>query len=217
MLFFFAISYSQQEITDASSAGSDSASAYQVLISAFENQDIGYVWAGLQSSENRLGFIGDDFQRLYIHFKSLIQNYDNPFEYFIYGEFTVKEISCEFQGFSEAGFLEDSSIPGLQRAYLSGNYVFFEKQSCFGSGIFRGEFVSSVYLDENGMVHYDDLYEDKPHFTNNEFFGNFYPYGTEEIMKANWGDKRIPDSGLLDVGKEKFQPSFRYLDKGWGE
>lgn len=218
LIFCFSISFSQDEIADISSAKPDS--AFNVLLSALENQDVGYVWSGPQSAESRLGFIGDDFQRLYITFKSLIQNYDNPFEYFIYGEFTLKEISCEFQGsliISETGFIEDSSFPGIKRAYLSGDYVFFEKQSCLGSGIFRGDFISSIYLDENGMVHYDDVYEDKPNFTNNEFFGYFYPYSTGEIMKANWGDKRIPDSGLLDVGKEKFQPSFRYLDKGWEE
>ena len=45
-----------------------------------------------------LGFIGDDYQRLFIHFISVIQNPTNPYEYLVYGKTMVKENICPFQG-----------------------------------------------------------------------------------------------------------------------
>ncbi len=37
-----------------------------------------------------LGFIGDDYQRLYIHFVSMIQNPTNPYQYLVYGKTKVR-------------------------------------------------------------------------------------------------------------------------------
>ncbi|HMU12618.1 MAG TPA: hypothetical protein PKE53_01360, partial [Flavobacteriales bacterium] len=45
-----------------------------------------------------LGFIGNDYQRLYIRFISVIQNPTNPYEYLVYGKTMVKETVCSFQG-----------------------------------------------------------------------------------------------------------------------
>ena len=37
-----------------------------------------------------LGFIGDDYQRLFINFISVIQNPTNPYEYLVFGKTKVK-------------------------------------------------------------------------------------------------------------------------------
>lgn len=195
-------------------------SAYEALLSSIENSDIGYLWAGEVSQSNRIGYIGDGFQRLQLRFISVIQNFDNPYEYFLYGKTKVAKNICEFQGslsIREAGYLTENEFPGFIRAYLSGDFVLFEEQACLHSGIFRGNFITSVYLDPDGVIYYDDLKKDSKNFTNNEFFGEWEGYYPYEIKKANWGDHRIPFSTGLDMGPEKFKPSFRYLEKGWKE
>lgn len=45
-----------------------------------------------------LGFIGEDYQRFFIHFVSIIQNPTNHYEYLVYGKTKVKEAICSFQG-----------------------------------------------------------------------------------------------------------------------
>ena len=44
-----------------------------------------------------LGFISENYQRFYIHFSSVIQNPDDPYQYFVYGKTRVKNNICEFQ------------------------------------------------------------------------------------------------------------------------
>lgn len=196
-------------------------STQEFLLTAIENSDIGFLWAGSQSQDNRLGFIGENFQRLQIRFLSVIQNFDNPYEYFMYGKTKVKDNICEFQGsliIREAGVVEDEEYPDITRAFLAGDYVLFEDQSCLHSGIFRGNFITTIYLDEQGTIYYDDLEkEDEKDYTNNEFFGQWEGYYPYEVLDANWGDYRIPYSTQLDMGLETFKPSFNFLDQGWQE
>jgi hypothetical protein len=195
-------------------------STREFLLTAIENTDIGFLWSGSQSQDNRLGFIGDDYQRLQIRFMSVIQNFDNPYEYFLYGKSRVEENICEFQGsliIRETGVIEDEEFTNVTRAYLAGDYVLFEDQSCLHSGIFRGNFITTVYLDDEGTVYYDNLEKDERDYTNNEFFGQWEGYYPYEVMDANWGDYRIPYSTQLDMGLDAFKPSFNFLDQGWQE
>jgi hypothetical protein len=96
-------------------------------------EDMSFFWMGDRSQNERLGFIGDGYQRLDVRFLSVIQNYDNPFEYFVYGKSRVESVICEFQGsilITETGFTEDPESGSFKRAYMSGNYAFFEDQAC---------------------------------------------------------------------------------------
>ena len=198
----------------------ESDSTYNFLLNQLENTDVGFLWDGELSQANRLGYIGEDFQRLEIRFESVVKNFDNPYEYFIYGKTRVDGNICEFQGsllITETGYIIDEEYPELMRAYLSGNYVLFEDQACLHSGVFRGNFITGIYLDEQGDIYYDDLEQDENDFTNNEFFGEWEGYFPYEVKPANWGDFRIPNSSGLDVGVEAFKPSFKYLENGWRE
>lgn len=195
-------------------------STYDFLLNSIENTDIGFLWSGDLSQNNRLGFIGENYQRLEIRYISVIQNFDNPYEYFLYGKTRVKNNICQFQGsllITETGILEDDDFPDVTRAYLSGNYVIFEDQACLHGGIFRGSFITTIYLDEEGNVYYDDLEGEERDYTNNEFYGTWEGYYPWEEMDANWGDFRIPFSTQLDMGLESFKPSFNFLKNGWQE
>ncbi len=204
--------------TAESTQGTDS--TYLYLMEVIENTDISFVWGGEISQYNRLGYIGDQYQRFQIHFLSVIQNFDNPYEYFLYGKTNVRENICEFQGslqITEVSLIEDEDYPQFTRVYLGGDYVLFEDQSCLHSGVFRGEFDSYVYLDEEGTVFYDNLDEEADDYANNQFYGDWENYFDDERRTCNWGDKRIPFSAGLDMGPEEFKPSFRYLENGWKE
>ncbi len=211
--------YAQDEgsvLTDSQSEISDS------IISLLEYSDIGFIWTGEGYDNSRLGFISDDYQRIRVRFLSVIQNYDNPFEYFVYGKSKVKEQVCEFQGsvyITEAGVVDvdEDEYPGFTRAFVSGNYVLYEDPGCIRSGIYSGNFLNRIYFDKNGDVYYDDLNLEEKDYENSLFRGSWFNYDTGEEMICNWGDYRIPGAEELDVGAGEFHPSFRYLENGWKE
>ena len=64
-------------------------------------------------------------------------------------------------------------------------------------------------------MYYNDIDTDVESYSNNLFTGDWYDYFADTVLICNWGDKRIPRSGNLDIGLESFKPSFRYLDNGW--
>ncbi|MFW5645265.1 MAG: hypothetical protein ACOCZL_05080, partial [Bacteroidota bacterium] len=149
-------------------------STYDFLLTQLENTDLGFLWRGERSQSNRIGYIGEEFQRLEVRFLSVIKNFDNPYEYFIYGKTRVENVICEFQGsllISETGYIQEDEHSEFERAYISGNFVLFEDQVCRHSGIFRGKFLTGIYHDDQGNIYYDDLDRDEDDYINNEFFG----------------------------------------------
>src|SRR5690349_347181 len=45
-----------------------------------------------------IGFLGDNYQRFFIHFNLIEKKSDSPYEYLVYGKTKVKETICEFIG-----------------------------------------------------------------------------------------------------------------------
>ncbi len=106
------VSFSQDN--ERATSGSDSLN--DQLVSDIEYADLGYLWSGAESQDARLGFVGENYQRLQVHFISVIKNYDNPFEYFLYGKTNTDNHICSFQGslvITEAGVIPDETHPGL--------------------------------------------------------------------------------------------------------
>ena len=220
IIYIIPLSAQDEQPADTTQISEEADSAYNYLLTQLENTDLGFLWAGVISQSNRLGYIGENFQRLELHFLSVIKNFDNPYEYFLYGKTRVEEVICEFQGsllITETGYVQDEEQTEFERAYISGNFVLFEDQACLHSGVFRGNFISGIYLDGQGDIYYDDLNSEEDDYTNNEFFGEWEGYYPYELKPANWGDFRIPNSLGLDVGDDEFKPSFQYLDNGWRE
>ena len=200
------------------SSESPALSPAEKWIQDIEYTDMSFLWAGELSQENRLGFIGSDFERISVHFVSVIENNDNPFEYFVYGKTRVDGVICEFQGsinITETGLKNDTVHRNLNRGFISGDFVFFEDPSCMHSGVFRGYFVSQIYQDKTGTFYYDDIDGEDPYYMNNEFIGEWFDYGSDESFVCNFGDFRIPESQGLDVGELEFSPAQEYLDNGW--
>ena len=179
-----------------------------------------------------LGFIGENFQRFYIRFISVIKNPSNPTEYFVYGKTKVENNICTFQGKltikkSEvydanqdlALTNEHRSITSfhqsLKQGKVSGEYEFYQDPTQRGAGILKGEFSSNFFLTKKNDLEYDVLMWAADRFENNQFEGKWTSYRTGYSKACNWGDFRIPNCNGLDVGTGEFVPDGKYNDVGW--
>ena len=168
----------------------------------------------------RVGYIGNDYQRIQIHFISVIKNTENPNEYFVYGKSKVKNNICEFQGkitFETARFYKYSELENAKSGFIIANYSFFENPKQKHVGYFKGKLKTSFYLNEKGEVLYDDIILGADGYSNNKFVGSWISYSTNIGKPCNWGDFRIPFSEELDHGAGEFIPDEKYIDNGWNE
>lgn len=165
-----------------------------------------------------IGFIGDNYQRLYIHYISVIKNPVKANEYMIYGKTKVKNNICEFQGeieIKEAYTYVYQDISELIQGKINGSYEFYENPNEKGSGVFIGEFTTDFFIDPNDEIKYNGLTIIADGFKNNQFEGTWTSYESEKIKICNWGDYRIPNSGNLDIGAGEFSSDKKYNNMGW--
>ncbi|MBI1223445.1 MAG: hypothetical protein GC180_12645 [Bacteroidetes bacterium] len=165
-----------------------------------------------------LGYIGDNYQRFYIHFISVIQNPKNKLEYFVYGKTKVKDNICSFQGtliIENAQTYIGPEFPTLKQGLVKGQYHFYEDPDQSGTGSLNGWFQSDFYIDEQGRLKYNALMFIADGFKNNQFEGSWTSYKSGVSKKCNWGDYRIPDSNELDYGAGEFGPNDKYDNFGW--
>lgn len=165
-----------------------------------------------------IGYIGDNYQRFYIHYISGIQNPTNKHQYLLFGKTRVKNNVCDFQGkilITESRTYNQSDVPGYKQGYIKGTYEFFEDSKQKGTGVLQGTFTSHFFIDNNNLLKYDALMFGADGFNNNQFKGMWTSYKTGNSKKCNWGDGRIPDSDGLDLGAGEFGPAEKYLKYGW--
>ena len=165
-----------------------------------------------------LGYIGENFQRFYIKFLSVIQNPEKPLEYFVYGKTRVKNNICPFQGrivIDKAIVFSGGEFPSIDNGAISGTYLFYEDSDYSGTGYFEGNFGSFFYFNKDGDIVYDALMWGIDGYENNQFEGTWTSYHSDNSKKCNWGDFRIPNSRDLDSGAGEFGPSEKYSEFGW--
>lgn len=165
-----------------------------------------------------LGFIGNDYQRFFIHFLSAIQNPTNPHEYLVYGKTMVKETVCSFQGtvtIKAVRIYKSGDIPAYQQGFAICDVTLFEDKKQASTGFFKGKLTSNFIIDNKKQFRYDALMFVADGFSNNQFIGNWTSYKTNTSKKCNWGDYRIPESGDLDIGAGEFSVNDKYVKNGW--
>jgi len=175
-----------------------------------------------------LGYIGDNFRRIHISFKSISRDPKNQDRYLVYGESVVGKNKNEFNGYITVtsvreykkmhyGVDDELITTGIQHeGLLIGHYKFQEQQSQSHSGIFEGIVTAYWYIDKAGKLRYDDIeaaYSDN--YTNNQYVGTWTEHHTEKQEIANWGEHRIPFSGGLDIGAAEFGLNPKYKEQGW--
>ena len=165
-----------------------------------------------------LGFIGSDFQRLHIHFISIIKNTTNPYQYFAYGKTMVKGNICSFQGtitITEAKLYSEAEIPNINQGFVTSELIFYEDQKQPSTGLIKGKLTTQFLIDKTGNLRYDAIMLIADGYSNNQFIGTWMSYKTGVSKKCNWGDYRIPESKLLDVGAGEFSVDQKYRKNGW--
>ncbi len=182
------------------------------------NFDYSYIF----HEENPLGYIGNKYQRLYMHFDTIYKDKKDASRYIVNGVSRVRQNLCRFSGYIKIDSVGADNGEDSYRVSLGTNentsrftayakYEFKEDAAQKGSGVFSGKFWSAIYLYKN-TVHYDDLKFGADGYCNNQFEGTWTSYRTKAKKKANFGDFRIPDSSDLDSGASEFCPC---KGEGW--
>jgi len=165
-----------------------------------------------------LGFIGDDYQRFFIRFTSVVKSSANPYEYVVSGKTKVRDNICSFEGtikIVEAKLFTEPEFPEYKQGYAICEVSLLENREESGSGFFKGNLKSRFMIDEKGTFGYDDLMLIADGFCNNQFVGTWTSYRTNSSKKCHWGDFRIPESGDLDQGVGEFIVNEKYAKNGW--
>ncbi len=169
-----------------------------------------------------LGFIGENYQRFYIHYLTVEKSETNPLCYRVTGKTRVKDNICDFTG----EIILDSIIhhnineneyhgSGFSDAgIIYGHYTFREDKTQKGTGIFNGK-VSVNYYQKKGNLYYDAYMFMADGYDNCQYEGVWKSYKTSKEKICNWGDYRIPNSGDLDEGCGEFIPQEKYAEFGW--
>ena len=165
--------------------------------------------------ERRYGFIGSDYRRLDIKFLSIIKNPDNPTQYFVYGKSRASKNICEFQGLieiKESYYIQSLEYFNGNSGLIAGEYTFYETPDTEHTGKFMGIFVTYWTKSDTEEFKYLKLPAIEG---NNQFLGTWTGYEKTDGITANWGDRRVPDSGDLDVGTSEFGINRKYQQYGW--
>jgi len=201
---------------------------------AFADQDVtaAYVTKDFSSllmpKSEFLGFIGNDYQRLFIHFYSISQDKRNPALYYVKGSSEAKGIVCGFEGtitvrsivtFRKMHWGVDDKYKdkGVQaEGVFSASYELREDRAQKHAGVFAGQMKLDWFADRDGTLRYDDMRIDADDYSNNQYTGTWMAYSSDKSKTANWGEYRIPNSGDLGAGIGEFSPNPKYCSHGWG-
>jgi len=117
-------------------------------------------WKDTHKRAEIIGFIGDNYQRFFIHFVSVIQNPSNKYAYLVYGKTRVKETVCSFQGtitIKQASIYDSCEISTYKQGFVVCDVLFYEDNTHPSTGVIKGELKSKFLIDKQGHFRYDGL------------------------------------------------------------
>jgi len=180
---------------------------------------------GAVSSEPRkfrfpepLGYIGNNYQRFYIHFISVQKDKADPYTYNVKGKTRVKDNICSFTGTFHIDSVElnpDSNVgDSFRRATFDISVVLKEDTGCPHSGTITAS-LETDWVFYKKKPYYDNLYGVADGYCNNQATGQWKSYDGRLTKKCNWGDERMPDSKELDDGAGDVGIDEKYIQYGW--
>jgi len=165
-----------------------------------------------------LGYIGNNYQRFYIHYITVSKNKENPYQYKVYGKTKVKDNICTFNGtitIKKAILYKESDDPNYKQGSVICDIIFYEDSIQKSSGVIKGTLTSDFYLDKKEKLYYDALMIVADGYYNNQCKTTWSSYRTKAVKKCNWGDFRMPDSKELDGGAGDVVISEKFANNGW--
>lgn len=174
-----------------------------------------------------LGYIGEEYQRIYMTFTSIKKNEIYTRKYNITGYSLVHNNKCDFTGsivitqirefeqmhYGVDNIYENAGIKSQGMAF--GRYSFEENPDQNHVGVFEGNMALWWYVDKDGEIQIDNIRKHSISYRNNQYCGIWTEYGKSKNKPCNWGEYRIPISRDLDIGVEKFSANPKYKDQGW--
>jgi len=216
----------QQESTDAGSVNDTSTINYSSKIRDFDfyklwGTDTVYFEDESKSLRQELiGFTGDDYQRLYIHFLSVKKITSKINEYKVTGKTKVRSDIYSFKGTLTVNFIRiyknnpNTDLANVKEGYINSSLTLYEDSTQLSSGKITGKLLTYITLDNMDNILYD--YTKGNNACNDQFKGKRTNYKTKQSVKCYWGTGRIPDTfGTLDTGTASFLPSKKYYKNGW--
>ena len=196
-------------------------------LTSIKNYDISKLWRAdsIQTEEDGtkmvypepLGYIGDNYQRFYIHYITVSKNKENPYRYKVFGKTKVKDGICSFQGtitIKKAMLYKESEDPKYKQGSIICEVELYEDSTQTASGFFKGMLKSDFCLDKKGKLLYD-IVTPADGYCNNQCKATWTSYKTGKSKKCNWGDFRMPDSEGLDRGVGDVSINEKYIKNGW--
>ena len=165
-----------------------------------------------------LGYIGDNYQRFYIHYISVLKSEENPYQYRVIGKTRVKDNICRFSGtitVEKAVLYKESDDSNYKQGYVSCKVLFYEDSTQLSTGVIKGTLTSNFQLDKKGKLSYDALMFVADGYNNNQCRAIWTSYKTNKSKKCNWGDFRMPDSKALDAGAGDVTIDKKFINNGW--
>jgi hypothetical protein len=203
------------------------------LLDSLINHDFSSIWL---TEQEPIGFIGNNYQRLFIHFNSFLKCYNSQRKYQVIGKTKVRNNVCDFHGEIELISIRllneglrlvlnnQAKIYEDHEAYKRTKYpiyiliakcTIYEDQSQKFSGIFSGYLKSTFFIKDEQLILNDLDKKFSDSYSNNQFVGSWQMYNSDTKKMCNWGLSRIPCSNNLDVGTGFFSPNIKYLKNGW--
>jgi hypothetical protein len=176
-----------------------------------------YSFSKLLQMSFDMGYIGSNYQRLYMTFEKVLKK--NATEYEVSGFSQVKQNVCNFKGtlkITEFNQLKTFSEYCDNEGYLLGEFKLTEDANQSSSGIFQGIFFIKWYVADN-KLRIDDWREGGVAIAyNNLFYGEWTSNLKKTTKDVCWGEGKIPFSGdLIRYGDGDFFINEKYLDNGW--
>lgn len=231
--FCFPQSISEEKIKQVFCESDDMQIGEKELSESFLKFDFSNVWL---TDFKPIGFIGENYQRFYIHFDSITKDDSSPKRYQVCGKTKVKNNVCNFRGkidllsirplnedlrlilndqAKKYGDEEVMNRTNYPTYVLIAKYSFYEDKEQSYSGVFTGLLKSNFYIKRDSLF-FDDLNKDfSDGYSNNQFVGTWKMYDYKISKKCNWGISRIPCAKELDIGAGFFSPNKTYLENGW--
>jgi len=202
--------------------------AYKEFLAGIKKYDLAKLWYNdSRTSENinieatlpePLGFIGETYQRFYLHYANITRCKTNSCQYIVKGKTMVKNTIRNFSGtitIKAAGIYLKQFDYRYRQGFVICDLNFKEDSTQTATGIFTGTLTTNFYLDEINTIQYDDLLFGADLYFNNQCEAQWKSYTTGKTKIVNWGDYRIPASKGIDIGDGEFMIAERFVKNGW--
>jgi len=221
-LIFLALTFSGLTVTKAQQSTSKD------YYSTVSNYNFSKLWCAdsIQTQDDGikivspepLGFIGDSFQRFYIHYTSVVKSKTNPYVYNVTGKTKVKNNICTFKGTIEilkAKLYKDTDDKRYKQGFIECQVAFYEDSTENSSGTIKGKLKTNYCIDKHNRIYYDAINLVADGYSNNQCETSWTSFKTRKSKKCNWGDFRIPDSKELDSGAGDVVINHKFITFGW--